>query len=99
MDEVLFKTLSKMKNNFSSNEFSLTAKKLGLNKRAVANGVVGNFLHVNAVQGDTRRMWTKRNQKIETFKRDKPDEIMYAIDLLKSNGYKILKQVSDWVDV
>ena len=99
MKEILFKTLNRMNTDFSSNEFISTAKKIGLSKRSVAKGAVANFLHVNAVQGETRRMWTKNNQTNETFKREKSDEIMYAIDLLKSNGYKILKQVSDWVDV
>jgi len=110
MKELLFKTLSRMKMNFSSNEFSTAAKRLGLNKRAIANGVIADFLHLNAVQGDTRRMWTKIKQinevkqlsqinDINTLKVDKSDEITNAISLLKSHGYKVLKQVSDWVYV
>ena len=101
MEEILFKALDKMKINFSSNEFSVKAQKLGLNKRCIANGVIANFLRKNAVQGETRRMWIKKNQpnKINTLKLDKSDEIMLAIDLIKSEGYRVLKRVSDWIEV
>ncbi len=101
MEEILLRTLSKMGTIFSSNEFSSKAQKLGLSKRAISNGVAANFLHKNAIQLNTKRMWRKRNQVNENdiLKREKSNEIAYAIDLLKANGYKILKQVSEWVDV
>ena len=95
--EILKKTLSEMNFTFSSNEFSKKAQKNGLSKQEVNNGVIALFLHRNAVQGETRRMWRKHNGL--TSDKQKSDKIMEAIDLLKSNGYKILKPVSDWVEL
>ena len=95
--DILNKTLSEMKFTFSSNEFSKKAKKNGLSKQEVNNGVIALFLHRNAVQADTRRMWRKHNEI--TSDKHKSDEIMRAIDLLKANGYRILKPVSDWMEL
>ncbi|HRH85043.1 MAG TPA: hypothetical protein PK210_12465 [Bacteroidia bacterium] len=95
--EILKKTLSEMNFTFSSNEFSKKAKKNGLSKREIDNGVIALFLHRNAVQGETRRMWRKHNGL--TSDKHKSDKIMDAIDLLKTNGYKILKPVSDWIEL
>jgi|GEM_PF-3215724 len=98
MNEIMFKTLDKMKNDFSSNEFSRIAKRFGLSKRAIANGAIANFLKINAIPGDSIRLWTKKHSDHNYFKVDKSDEILSAINLLKDNGYKVLKQVSDWID-
>jgi len=95
--DILKKTLDEMNYSFSSNEFSKKARKNGLSKREVDNGVIALFLHRNAIQGETRRMWRKHNG-LKSDK-DKSDKIMEAIDLLKSNGYKILKPVSDWIEI
>ena len=97
MKEILKKTLEHIPFSFSSNEFCKMAKKNGLTKREVENGVIALFLHRNAVQGETRRMWRKHNGL--TSDKSKSDKIMEAIDLLKKNGYKILKQTTDWIEV
>jgi hypothetical protein len=104
MEAILFETLDKMKNNFSSNEFSTKARRLGLNKRAVANGIVAAFLHLNAIQGETRRMWSKKTftfKKTPTIEKAETEveKINAAILLLKKNGYKILKEVSEWINL
>ena len=95
--DILKKTLDEMNFSFSSNEFCKKARKNGLSKREVDNGVIAFFLHKNAVQGYTRRMWRKHNGL--TSDKKLSDKIMEAIDLLKSNGYKVLKPVTDWIDV
>jgi hypothetical protein len=95
--EILKKTLSEMNFSFSSNEFSKRAKKNGLSKMEIANGAIAMFLHRNAVQGETRRMWRKHNGIL--LETPKTDQIMEAIALLKSQGYKVLKPVSDWVEL
>ena len=93
--EILEKTLNQMDIVFSSNEFSEKAKKNGINQFQINNGIIADFLHKNAIQGDTKRMW----EKINFNNYQKSDEIMTAINLLKSNGYKILKPVSDWIEI
>lgn len=95
--DILKKTLEEMNFSFSSNEFSKKAQKNGLSKQDINNGAIALFLHRNAVQGETKRMWRKRNG-LTGFK-EKSDSIMEAIDLLKSNGYTILKQITDWIEV
>lgn len=100
--DILKKTLEQMSPSFTSNEFSRKAKRNGLTKREVANGVIALFLHRSAIQGETRRTWKKINcSTTNQYKSDKiqSDAIMDAIDLLKSNGYKILKPVSDWIEL
>lgn len=86
-----------MSSTFSSNEFSKQAQKNGLSKKEINNGAIALFLHQNAVQLETRRMWRKRSDL--TSDNQKSDRIKEAIDLLKSNGYKILKPVTDWVEI
>jgi hypothetical protein len=95
--EILKKTLSEMSSTFSSNEFSKQAQKNGLSKREINNGVIASFLHRNAVQLETRRMWRKKDGL--SSEKEKSDKIKEAIDLLKSNGYKVLKPVIDWVEI
>lgn len=95
--DILKKTLDEMNFKFSSNEFSTNAKKNGLAKYEINNGVIADYLHKNAVQLKTRRTWSKKNRIVSDKKTS--DKIMDAIDLLKENGYKILKPVTDWIDV
>jgi len=95
--DILQKTLDEMEFSFSSNQFSKKARKNGLSKQEISNGIIAIFLHRNAIQGNTRRMWRKSNtldspKKIE-------DKIAEAIDLLKSSGYKILKPINEWIEL
>jgi len=97
--EILKKTLDQMGSTFSSNEFSKRAQRNGLTKHEINNGVISLFLHRNAIQGHTRRMW--RKEKAINIDRQKVEDtsIDYAIKLLKSKGFKVLKPVSDWVEL
>lgn len=92
MSDILKKTLAEMKSVFSSNEFSKKAKKNGLSEKEIANGVIALFLHQNAIQMDSRRMWKKYNGV-------NLNDLSDAIQLLKSHGYKVMKPVNDWVEV
>ena len=95
--DILNKTLSEMNFTFSSNEFSKKAQKNGLSQMEVDNGVIALFLHRNALQLGTKRMWIKKN--VVSSDKQKSDEITIAIDLLKSKGYKISKPVTEWVEL
>ncbi len=92
MSEIMKKTLGEMKSVFSSNEFSKKAKKNGLSAKEISNGVIALFLHQNAIQMDSRRMWKKDNNV-------QSNNLLEAIQLLKSHGYKVMKPVNEWVEV
>ena len=96
--EVLKQTLNEMNFVFSSNEFSKQAIKNGLNQEAVKRGIIAVFLHKNAKQMGSKRMWQKKSNKVNVINFNE-DEITKSIKLLKSNGYKILKPISDWLEL
>jgi hypothetical protein len=93
---ILSKTFNEMSFVFSSNSFSSKAQKNGLSKQEINNGVIALFLHQNAIQLSTKRMWQKKDISTDMPKIDK---IKDAIELLKSHNYKILKPVNDWVEL
>jgi peptidyl-tRNA hydrolase len=97
--EILNQTLRQMPKYFSSNEFSDVAKRKGLTKRQIASGVIASYLHINAIQGATRRSWRKMDVEKINIGSNKEDEIDLAINLLKSNGYKITKKVEQWIEI
>ena len=95
--DIFEKTLSEMNFTFSSNEFSKRARKNGLSKQEISNGAIALFLHRNAVQKGSRRMWVKHNG--HNSDKQKHDNVLDAINLLKSLGFKVLKRVTDWIEV
>jgi hypothetical protein len=105
--EILHQTLKQMPRYFSSNEFSKKAQKKGLSINSIHNGIIVNYLTINADRGESKRMWYKRNiepiQNIEHTQKeifyDKEAEIKKAILLLKANGYKVMKQTVDYIEV
>jgi len=74
--EILMETLNRMPRTFSSNQFADKARKKGLTNRQIESGAVGTFLHRNATQGNTKRMWTKNQPiiSIEGNHTDKPSK-------------------------
>jgi len=97
--EILEKVMEKMPTHFSSNEFVKKAVKLGLANVYRTNGTIIRFLHKNAIQTTSRKMWMKRDDPKEQSRISFDDEILRAIDLLKSKGYKIMKPVSEWQEL
>lgn len=92
--EILDKTLNQMPHCFSSNYFAKKAKINGLTQLEVNNGVVSSYLSHKCIKDKTsRRMWYK--QDISTNN----NELQYAINLLKLNGYKVMKPVNDWIEI
>lgn len=103
--ELLTKTLDQMNLEFSSNEFSRQALKNGLSKRTIDKGIMRDFLVRNCHRGDTKRMWVKK-YNTHTIEWKTPihdsvvnDPIQDAIELLKSKGYRVMKPVSEWVEI
>jgi AAA+ superfamily predicted ATPase len=95
--DILDRTLNEMNSYFSSNEFSEKAKKNGLSKREIQNGVIALYLHHNAIQGSTRRMWNKNLSLVA--EKQIEDKIADAISLLKKHKYKVFREVSEWVEI
>jgi AAA+ superfamily predicted ATPase len=92
--EILEQTLKKMPLHFSSNYFISCAKKKGLSQIEVNNGIVKNFLIMNAKRGDSKRLWYKKAPNV-----DGNDKLTEAIAFIKSKGYRVMKPVNDWIEV
>lgn len=91
---ILDKTLSQMENVFSSNEFAKQSIKNGYTKRQIDAGYMLIYLRANANQYGSKRMWIKNHAPQIKF-----DPIQDAIELLKNNGYKVMKPVSEWIEL
>ena len=97
---ILEKTMAQMPNSFTSNQF---------NKKAIQNGypekiLKGKGLHSfigkyadNAYKGS--RTWIKRSAVKNGATTIDQMTIDQMISFLKSKGYRIMKPVSDWVEV
>jgi uncharacterized protein YnzC (UPF0291/DUF896 family) len=97
--EKLIKTLEQMDVVFSSNEFAKQAKKNGLTQREIEMGSVRNFLIQHAHRKDSKRMWEKKFRSyVQPIISDAITE-SDAIELLKSKGYKVMKPVSEWIEI
>lgn len=98
MKQLLEKTLNEMDVYFTSNEFSRVAKINGISQEQIDNGILADFLHKNAIQlSNSNRRWVKKDKR--TLKTDYKDKIDDAINFLKEKGYKVMKPVTDFVEV
>ena len=97
-NDILEKTLTKMRVRFTSNEFCDTARKLGLTKNDIDQGSAVSFLRENAIQSEeSRRTWNKKSLiKVDSTNLTSEQT---AIELLKLLGYKIMKRTSEWLEV
>lgn len=93
--EILEEAFELMPNEFTSRQFSKAATRRGLNKKLTRSGILAVFLHEVALQTYSNKQWIKKlkNQVNENNK------ITDAIALLKSNGYKIMKPVTNFEEV
>jgi hypothetical protein len=89
--EILKKTLDEMPIEFNSNQFADKAKRNGLSQYQINSGLMLSFLHNNCKQGMTRRQWSKKNT--DTI------QLSEAIKIVKSNGYKVMKQQIEWIEL
>ena len=91
---VLEKTMKEMPNSFTSNEFNKLAIKNGYPASSLRKKGLASFIRRyadNAYEGS--KTWIKKEV---INKNTMSDEKM--IQYLKSKGYKILKQVSEWAE-
>jgi hypothetical protein len=86
--EILIATFAQMPDFFTSREFTTKLRENKYAEQLIKNGC-SYFLHQNAIQQEgSRRMWKKNGVRI--------DKIQEAIDLLKSQGYKVMKQITEY---
>jgi hypothetical protein len=94
--QILEITFAQMPNEFTSNEFTNKLRKNKYDNRWIANHDNVKYLQQHAIQLSLRR-WKKLNVRIDTSVT--LDKIQEAIELLKSQGYKVMKQVSEYKEI
>lgn len=103
MKHILEQTLNQMPTFFSGNSFSKQAQKNGLDKYLIVQGVSTQFLHKSCSR-ISRRSWQK---KVINFVDITPNEVHIsesnklaeAIKICKSHNLRVMKQISDWVEL
>ena len=87
--EELFKALDEMPNKFSSSEFCSKAREFGITTRQIQDAVCSKFLKQNAIHVEKR---TYIKIESETY-------LERCIDYIKSEGYKVLKPVTEYKEL
>ncbi len=95
-EQILEAAFAQMPNEFTSNEFTNKLRKNKYDNRWIANHDNVKYLQQHAIQLSLRR-WKKLNVRIDT--NVNLDKIQEAIELLKSQGYKVMKQVSEYKEI
>jgi hypothetical protein len=95
-EQILEVTFAQMRNEFTSNEFTIKLRKNKYDNRLIISHENTKFLHQHAIHV-SRRQWKKLDARIDT--NVNLDKIQEAIELLKSQGYKVMKQVSEYREV
>jgi hypothetical protein len=93
---ILKQTLEQMPMIFSSNSFSIAAQKNGLDKYLINQGIIVTFLSRNCKRV-SKRIWEKK--PTNTAETTPAENLAEAIKLVKSYGYKVMKQVNEWVEL
>jgi hypothetical protein len=95
-EQILEAAFAQMPNEFTSNEFTNKLRKNKYDNRWIANHDNVKYLQQHAIQLSLRR-WTKLDARIDT--NVNINKIQEAIELLKSQGYKVMKQVSEFREI
>lgn len=103
MNSILHKTFDQMPNVFTSNFFNATAVKNGYPKSLLKHNGLAHFLHLYSTNDKVNtKTWTKNDTTIVT--KNKKEHYIFnneqeIIEFLKSKGFKIMKPVSEWVEL
>jgi hypothetical protein len=95
-EQILEAAFAQMPNEFTSNEFTNKLRKNKYDNRWIANHDNVKYLQQHAIQLSLRR-WKKLDARIDT--NVNINKIQEAIELLKSQGYKVMKQVSEYKEI
>jgi hypothetical protein len=94
--QILEATFAQMPNEFTSNEFTRKLRKNKYDNRLIVSHVNTQYLHQHAIHV-SKRQWKKLDARIDTSV--SIDKIQEAIDLIKSQGFRVMKQVTDWQEI
>lgn len=93
--EVMENALLKMPSEFTSNEFCLKLREMGISKDFTSSGSVGDFLKRKCNQSNySKRTWQKSTKNTQSEM-----TIESAIRLLKSEGYRVLMPINEWKEL
>jgi hypothetical protein len=95
-EQILEVTFAQMPNEFTSNEFTNKLRKNRYDNRWIANHDNVKYLQQHAIQLSLRR-WKKLDVRIDTSVNI--NKIQEAIDLIKSQGFRVMKKVTDWQEI
>ena len=96
-DEILKRTMNEMPDHFTSHEFNAKAVENGYPERKMNGKGLAGFIRKYAKNhGRMSKSWTKKSAlgKVQVYE-SIPQNVEDAIKLLKSKGYKVLKQKWD----
>lgn len=96
--ESLHRAFEMLNNDFTSSEFAFYARQNGISDQLISTGALAIFLHKRAKQTFSKRTWQKKDNKPTTAKNIDFD-VEKAIKLLKNNGFKIMKNISEWKEM
>lgn len=97
---ILEKTMNQMPKIFTSNEFNKKAVFNGYPAKKIRHKGLANFIRRYAENENYySKTWTKneKNEAISTFEK-KEMTVDFAIQFLKSKGFKVLKPVNEFVE-
>ena len=108
--EILDRTMRQMPRIFTSNQFNRIAIKNGYPSGLIKKKGLAKFIQQYASNGSFQsKTWVKftevktvtsaPQQMGSDYKHELSDRLQDAIELLKSNGYKILKVHSEWIEL
>lgn len=96
--ELLQVAFAAMPKEFTGNEFSKVCQNVGIKQSKIDAGVATQFLHLNARQTTSRKMWIKNSAPKESGD-VATDKIEEAIATLKSAGYKVFKPITQFEEI
>ena len=100
MNRILNNTLNQMDNVFTSNLFAKVAEKNGITRKEIEYDCIAQFLKQKCKRFESNRKWVKKsfnkekNSGTKELIKSDEDIINEAIEILKINGYRILKPLS-----
>lgn len=97
MREIMIEVLTKMPNEFSSNEFAFECRRMQVSDRYLHNNLA-QFLHKQTTQHPkSRRLWVKEYKETPII--EEINQESKAIAFLKAKGYKISKKIEKWEEI
>ena len=99
LKKIIEKTINEMPNCFTSTQFNQKAFANGYPKPRSRNKGLADYISNYATnQGEYSKTWIKKSHVIKSENNNTMTEDK-AVAFLKSLGYKIMKPVSEWIEL